>query len=193
MRYAKYTKEQEQWLIDNVKDVSYKDLANRFNEKFDSNRTANAIQAKCGRLGVLNGRDGCFEKGMTPWNKGLTGYMGPNKTSFKKGDVSPNYRPVGSERTLVTGYQEVKVADPNVWKLKHRLVWEEITGEQLEDRDVIIFLDQDRSNLNLDNLAKVSRAELARLNQGGYLVGDKDLSLAGLNIVRLEEILREGV
>lgn len=27
-----------------------------------------------------------FKKGMIPWNKGKTGYMGANRTSFKKGD-----------------------------------------------------------------------------------------------------------
>ncbi len=27
-----------------------------------------------------------FKKGMVPWNKGKTGYMGANRTSFKKGD-----------------------------------------------------------------------------------------------------------
>lgn len=32
--------------------------------------------------------DGRFKKGMTPWNKGKKGYMGANKTSFKKGDNS---------------------------------------------------------------------------------------------------------
>lgn len=25
-----------------------------------------------------------FKKGYTPWNKGVTGYIGANKTSFKK-------------------------------------------------------------------------------------------------------------
>lgn len=32
--------------------------------------------------------DGKFKKGFTPWNKGVTGYMGANRTSFKKGDNS---------------------------------------------------------------------------------------------------------
>lgn len=31
-----------------------------------------------------------FKKGCKTWNKGRTGYMGPNKTSFKKGDIPWN-------------------------------------------------------------------------------------------------------
>ena len=31
-------------------------------------------------------KDGRFKKGQVPWNKGVKGYMGANKTSFKKGD-----------------------------------------------------------------------------------------------------------
>ena len=34
---------------------------------------------------VMN-NDGKFKKGLIPWNKGKTGYMGANRTSFKKGD-----------------------------------------------------------------------------------------------------------
>ncbi len=30
--------------------------------------------------------DGKFKKGQVPWNQGVTGYMGANRTSFKKGD-----------------------------------------------------------------------------------------------------------
>ncbi len=32
--------------------------------------------------------DGKFKKGSMPWNKGVTGYMGANRTSYKKGDNS---------------------------------------------------------------------------------------------------------
>lgn len=32
--------------------------------------------------------DGRFKKGSVPWNKGVTGYMGANRTSFKKGHNS---------------------------------------------------------------------------------------------------------
>ena len=36
----------------------------------------------------MRSNKGQFEKGLIPWNKGVKGYMGANRTSFKKGDNS---------------------------------------------------------------------------------------------------------
>lgn len=52
-----------------------------------------ALAQRVWYTGVMK-NDGQFKKGQTPWNKGVTGYMGANRTSFKKGD---NSRPL-SER-----------------------------------------------------------------------------------------------
>lgn len=50
-------------------------------------------------------------------------------TRFKKGHVPKNHKPVGYERITRDGYIEVKTAEPNVFELKHRLVWIEHNGE----------------------------------------------------------------
>jgi hypothetical protein len=36
-----------------------------------------------------------FQKGAVPWNRGVTGYMGANRTSFRKGNKPQTWRPVG--------------------------------------------------------------------------------------------------
>ena len=48
---------------------------------------------------------------------------------FAKGNVPPNHRPVGSERISKDGYIEVKVAEPNKWRLKQRVVYEEAVSD----------------------------------------------------------------
>ena len=53
-------------------------------------------------------------------------------TMFAKGNVPPNHRPVGSERISIDGYIEVKVAEPDKWRLKQRVVYEEAKGESPE-------------------------------------------------------------
>lgn len=58
----------------------------------------------------------------------------------------------------VGGYVEVKVAEPNKWRLKHRFVWEEAHGP-IPPGHNIQFRDGNRQNLSLGNLYMISRAE----------------------------------
>ena len=101
----KYSAEEHQFLIDNVKGITLKELTRRFNEKFNTNLTENAISNQktklCIRSGIVGGQ---FPKGHIPANKGKKGYMSPEQyekckaTMFKKGTIPANHRPIGSER-----------------------------------------------------------------------------------------------
>ena len=119
---------------------------------------------------------GCFKKGQVPMNKGKK--MSPEvyervkHSMFHKGHTPVNHRPVGSERINVDGYTEVKVAEPNKWKLKQRFIYEEATGEKLTKNDIVIFLDGDRQNFDINNLVRMTRAELVRYNQD-HLYGEE--------------------
>ena len=140
---------------------------------------------------LTTGTGGYFKKGSTPWNKGLKGYMGANKTSFKKGTIPPQYRPVGSERIAKDGYIEIKVEDPNKWELKHRVIWEQHHGEILKGH-AIIFADGDKSNLDIDNLLLVSRKQLLFMNRNNLISENKEFTKVGVNIanvmIKLSEI-----
>lgn len=151
-----------------------KDIAKLFNEKFDLNLTVGKISGTrrrhniaCKFTHLSNSKDGTFKKGVDSWNKGRTGYMGANKTSFKKGCVPPNRSPLGEERLTREGYVEIKVTDGEKndnWKYKHRHIWEQHNGE-IEEGSTIIFRDGDRENLDIDNLISVTRSQLLYLNQ----------------------------
>jgi len=113
------------------------------------------------------GKELRFKKGQESWNKGTTGYMKSNVTSFKKGNIPKNYKPIGSETIdNKDGYTKVKIDDPNVWELKHRLIWEERFGE-IPKNHAVIFVDGNKSNFDLTNLALVHRRELLYFNRWG--------------------------
>lgn len=103
-----------------------------------------------------------FKKGFVPANKGKK--MPPEVyakcagTMFKKGQNPINHREVGSERIDRDGYIMIKVAEPNKWKLKHRLVWEQANGPIPKGYN-IQFRDGNKLNLDIDNLYMISRKE----------------------------------
>ena len=112
-----------------------------------------------------------IKKGNTPANKGRkqTEYMTPEaiertaKTRFKKGNTPHNHKPVGWQRITKDGYVEIKIAEPNVFKLKHRLIWENEIGPIPAGHN-IQFKDGNRLNCELENLYIITRAEQLGVN-----------------------------
>ena len=137
--------------------------------------------------GTVGGR---FEKGHESHNKGKK--MSPEQyekakaTMFHKGNIPVNHREIGSERMSVDGYVEIKVAEPNKWALKHRILYEKYHNVKLTSNDAIIFLDQDHLNFSKNNLFKLTRAELARYNQDKLYRDNADISLSAAAIAKLK-------
>lgn len=169
-----------------------KEIQELMNKKFSLDLTLNQIKGAIGRYKLNTGFTGQFKKGQVPSNKGVKGviYEGCKKTWFKKGNKPINHRPVGSERVNVDGYIEIKVAEPNKWRLKHRMVWEEHNGQILRNHNVI-FGDGDKSNLNIDNLILVSKKQLLSLNRQSLIQCDADLTRTAIIIVDVQEKISE--
>lgn len=139
-----------------------KELTKRFNEKFNTDISVDNISGLCKRNKWKTGRTGCFEKGHVPPNKGTKGLTGANRTSFKKGQLVWNRKPVGYERIdKKDGYVHIKVAEPNVFALKHRVVWEKHHGP-VPDNHVIAFKNQIKTDCRIENLILMSRPEMLR-------------------------------
>lgn len=189
-----FTKEQVKFIKQNVKGISNKELVDLVNKTFNLSVTEKQMASFKKNNGLVNGRDGRFKKGQEPWNKGMKGLdcAGENgkKTQFKKGQTPLNYRPVGSERVNVEGYIEIKVADPNEWKLKHRVVWEQANGPIPENHN-IIFGDGNRLNCDIDNLILVSKKQMLALNQHKLIKNDVELTKAGVMIANLHIKMNE--
>ena len=149
----------------NYKGISTKELTEKINTKFQTYYTERQILYYKKNHKLNSGLTGRFEKGHVPDNKGKKKYwVGGEATQFKKGNIPVNYRPIGSERITVDGYIEIKVADPNKWKLKHRIIWENTNGK-IPEGSIIIFLDGNSLNLDIENLKCITKAQNARLNQ----------------------------
>ena len=180
----RWTDEEKEYLASIVKGKTYKELLILMNDKFEYEFSSQQIESALRRYNLKTGNTGQFKKYQEPWNKGLKGYMGANKTSFKKGTIPPNYKSVGSERVTRDGYTEVKIKDPNKWELKHRHIYKKHYGEIPSGYNVI-FADKNISNFDIDNLILVSKAEMLMLNREKLIFEDKELTKTGVNIVKL--------
>ena len=105
---------------------------------------------------------GQFKKDSKPWNKNLKGIHLSPETEFKKGGTPATVLPVGTLSIRIRNRDLkprafVKVAEPNVWRLRCRLVWEDRYGE-IPKGLVIHHIDRDTLNDEVINLAAVSRA-----------------------------------
>ena len=193
MKKTKWTDEVIQFMIENYQGKDNIELAELLNKRFNLNTNGDRVsnvKANLQRREGINLRTGinrgCFPKGNVPVNKGTKGLynVGGNKTSFKKGNIPPNKRPIGSERITRDGYIEIKVADPGVWKLKHRVVYEQHYGEIPKGYNVI-FLDGNKQNIDINNLKLVSRAEDLIMNSHKLFAKDKEITNTGTIIARL--------
>ena len=70
------------------------------------------------------------------------------------------------------------------WVHKHLYVWQQHHGEIPKGYN-IIFLDKNKKNFDINNLAAVSRKELLFINKKGFLKEDTDLSKVGVALARL--------
>ena len=103
-----------------------------------------------------------FQKGSVPLNKGKKVspevYSKIQPTMFKKGHSPVNHREVGSERINVHGYIEIKVAEPNRWRLKHQVLWEQVNGTIPRGYNVQ-FKNHNPLDCRIENLYLISKAE----------------------------------
>lgn len=183
----KYTPEEIEFLRQNVPGRTLKEFQYLFNKKFNLNVGEESLQNAKFRYNIKSGiTGGQFCKGNIPVNKGKkwSEYMpqesqqGALRTTFKKGNIPHNHRPVGSERITRDGYIEIKIKEPNKWKLKHRLLYENKYGE-IPKGHKLIFADGNKLNLNLDNLILVSSSEELIMNRNKLFFDDKTLTKTG--------------
>ena len=189
----KYTQEHIDYIATNIQGCPFKELTDKFNERFGMDLRVSAMISLSARHGLHNGRDTRlnkgytptqFKKGHAPWNKDLKGQGGWEPTQFKTGHRPANWMPIGTERINADGYVDIKIQDGQQrknWRGKHILIWEEHNGP-LPKGHAVIFGDGNRRNFEVDNLLLVSRAQLARMNQRGLIQDNAELTKTGIII-----------
>lgn len=116
-----------------------------------------------------------FQAGQTPANHGLrrpgwtAGRMA--ETQFRKGArlgrAAILYQPIGTERLSKDGYLQRKVNDDlplqRRWRGVHVILWEAAHGP-VPAGHAVCFVNHNKRDIRLDNLALVPRRELMRRN-----------------------------
>lgn len=179
-----WTIEEKEYLKKIVKGKHHKEITELMNERFERTFTQDQVKAAINRYKLNTGFSGRFEKGNVPINKGTKGMSKANSGSFKKGQEAINRREVGSERINIYGYIEIKIAEPNIWALKHKLIWEQHYGP-IEKGNLILFADSNRTNVDIKNLILVSNKQLLMMNRKKLIKDDADLTKTGLIIAEL--------
>ena len=186
--------------------LSTKELAAAVNSRFGTDYNEMQVYRLRHRLGVNPATDGRFQKGSqigaayqfrpghAPANKGKTwDESGLSEESrkrcakgwFKQGQTPVNHLPIGTRRLRPKdGYIWQKTAEPNRWTPAHRVIWEENHGP-IPKGMCVTFLDGDRTNLRLDNLALISQKENRVLNNGRTYQRTDDAALSMTNIMTL--------
>lgn len=178
-----FNNEQAEFIQKHVAGKLNQELADLVNETFNLSISCKQIKTWKKNHGYASGLKG--SEGMAPPNKGTKGLynVGGNVTSFKKGQRPLNYKPVGFERVDRDGYVLVKVQDDGPWhkrwRHKHKIVWEEKHGP-IPKGHVVLFADQNKRNIDPDNLILVPQSKLSILNNKGLLHNDAELTRTGI-------------
>lgn len=180
----KYTAEEIRYLREISPGKNNIEITVLFNKKYDLNLNESQIRATRQRHHISTGLTGKFEKGHEPWNIGKKNPGFRNSGTFVKGQVPPNKREVGELRLNVYGYYEIKVEEPRTWKLAHRVIYEKHFGK-INKSDVIVFLDNNKQNLEINNLMCISRAIHGIMNKRQWYSSNPEITKSRIMLAKI--------
>ena len=194
------------YILANYKGTGHQEMADMLREAFGREYTSEQIKGYYGNHHLNSGRSGYFQKGHVPQNKGKTWdeYMSPEAqersrtTTFKKGQIPHNGgTPIGTVRIRhdhknrgAKPYAWEKVAQPNVWRMKHVVEWERHNGP-VPKGCMVAFANGDTMNWSIDNLVLEMRAQHAVKNRWGLHGYDKESAEAYNKIADIKSEIRK--
>ena len=194
------------YILANHKGTGYQEMADRLREKFGREYTREQIKGFYHNHHLDSGIKGYFQKGHTPQNKGKTWdeYMTPEAQAraragqFQKGHTPHNGAvPVGTVRIRhdpkdrnAKPYAWEKVAQPNVWRMKHVVEWERHHGP-VPKGYMVAFANGDTMDWSVDNLILETKAQHAVKNRWGLHGYDKESAQAFNTIADIKGALRK--
>lgn len=130
--------------------------------------------------------------------KQLRLYLSKRKIRYKDFDYDRCKRtrnqgdnvPIGAERIRDDGMVQVKVSKSK-WEYKQRLIYSQYHNVKLTSDDYIIFLDQDRTNFDINNLERVSRRESSIIANQKIFSKNPDATKTGIWIAKLMIMAKE--
>lgn len=160
-----YTKEENEWLLNNRQNYNYLQLTQLFNLKFNCNIKDSALAHHI--IDTLK---------------------------IHKEEIGFEAHPIGQIVSTTNGVTKIKITNykykaKNNWKLLSHHTWETYYGKIPKDHR-IIFIDGNNSNCDIENLQCVSVNTFSKLVQRHWY-GKNGLTLAGIKCCELEQIIKE--
>ncbi len=181
------TPEQFEFFKQHHKGKTSQEFAQIMVETFNIKLTASQVSSIRTNHKMPSGVDTRFKKGSEAWNKGKKFPGTGNITTFKKGHVPYKVLKDGAERITRDGYIEVKCQ--RKWIPKHRIIYEKHYGKIPKDH-FVFFIDQDKTNLDINNLIAISYQECAYLNKNLKLNTDASINRAKIYLAKLQQKAR---
>lgn len=187
MKNAAYPGQVRHFIAAYVDGHTSQQIADALNNKFGTTYTARQIAAYKKNHHLVSNVDTKLKLGNVPYNKGMKGTCAPGseKGWFKPGHRPHNHLPVGSEVVRTDGYRARKLAEPNVWKPVHIIMWCDAYGP-VPDGCVVCFTDGNPKNISLSNLHLETKAENLVINKRGLRSSDAELNETGLMLAKVK-------
>lgn len=194
---SKYPQDMFEFVKINIQGTSIKDMVSLINDRYGAG-TITYLKLKsylCNHK-LHTGRDTRFKKGQETHNKGKPFIAGGRsaETQFKKGHKPHNYKPVGTIIYDKDGYKIIKVSDEgrqrDKWCFLHRYNWEKAHGA-IPQGHMVIFLDGNKENCSLDNLAVIDRGENIVMMKKRLRTSNAELTKAGIAVTKLSLALKK--
>lgn len=198
-----FTAEEDAWLEENRPRMFRDELADEFYKAFGKRRTANSLICRCHRNGIHCDDDGRFQKGNPSWHSGMSVEEYKShfteesfaKGKFKKGERSIAYKYDVGDEVVRDDYVYVKISDDPTapasqqWRTKQRVVYEKYHGEVPEGHQ-ITFIDGDKRNFSIDNLAAITDAERMCITANNWS-GKGEITRTGIAYAKLKTAIKE--
>ncbi len=139
-----YSKEQDDFLREYYPILDGPELERMYNMLFSPSKTYNKIRQRANCLGLTKSAE--FISSMQ------------SAHALKRKNIAPIGHTLAGEGGL-----RIKVAQGE-YKMLSRVVYEKHHGVKLKPDEYVLYLDGDNSNVSIDNLAVVTKAELVQIN-----------------------------
>lgn len=175
-----FTAEQEEWLREHYcLASSYQELTDLFNERFGTNRSRSQLCDKCTKRLWLSGMPNSSKYGNKAKEQLPIGTIRKSQTAtfIKVLDVPPKQN--------FTGY-----AEP-YWLPLQKKIYQDVHGE-IEDGQMVCFLDGNTENYDIDNLYCIDRKISAVMSSNRWWTDNREHTLTAIKWCELYYALKKG-